>query len=108
MTTDSQNCDRHDKSDELDTGCHSPAPRDEREDKQHNQRGCRSGLLFGFTIAPAQLHQAKPNDKSPFSDNFIEPERVLGPCPFSFSTVQLLCATWQPASLGERFHADKK
>lgn len=34
--------------------------------------------MFGFTIPPAQLHQAKPNDKSPFSDNFIEPERVLG------------------------------
>jgi len=46
--------------------------------------------LFGFTIEPIHQHQAKPNNKVPYIDKFIEPEPVFSPFPFSFSTVRLL------------------
>lgn len=40
-------------------------------------------LIVGFYY-PTQPHQAKPNDKTPYIDKFVEPELIFSTCHFSF------------------------
>ncbi|MDF8330820.1 hypothetical protein P5G63_20950 [Aeromonas salmonicida] len=60
---------------------------------QHTKATWSGGKLFGFAIELAGHHQVKPNKNRLLIDSFVEPEPVLGTCPFSFLSLRLICAT---------------
>jgi hypothetical protein len=57
-------------------------------------------------MAPAHQHQVKPSNKSPYLDEFVEPEPVLGPSPFCFFTCPVTMGHLETNSMGGRLHAE--
>lgn len=63
-------------------------------DAQHVKAVCSGGKLFGLFCRASKASPNKAEEDRPLVDLFVELEPVFSSCPFSFSFLWLVCASW--------------